>query len=48
MDDPGRRRPALTKAKTPCGWEPQVELRDGLPKMVADFRERLNLPKTEL
>ena len=48
MDDPGRRRPDITKAKTTLGWEPKVELRDGLPKMVADFRERLNLPKTEL
>ena len=48
QDDPGRRRPDITKAKTTLGWEPKVELRDGLPKMVADFRERLNLPKTEL
>jgi len=48
QDDPGRRRPDISKAKRTLGWEPKIKLRDGLPKMVDDFRERLNLPKTEL
>ncbi|OUS49081.1 GDP-mannose 4,6 dehydratase [Ostreococcus tauri] len=42
-DDPGRRRPDITLAKKTLGWEPKVTLREGLPKMVEDFRERLNL-----
>lgn len=32
---------AVTKAKTLLGWEPQVQLREGLSLMVSDFRARL-------
>jgi len=42
-DDPSRRRPDITKAKTFLGWEPKVALRDGLKPMVEDFRKRLKL-----
>jgi len=42
-DDPGRRQPDITLAKKALGWEPKITLREGLPKMVEDFRERLNL-----
>ena len=42
-DDPGRRKPDITLAKTALGWEPKITLREGLPKMVEDFRERLQL-----
>lgn len=47
-DDPGRRRPDISLAKKALGWEPKITLKEGLPKMVEDFRERLNLQKTEL
>ena len=40
-DDPSRRKPDITKAKTLLGWQPQVELREGLSLMVSDFRARL-------
>jgi dTDP-D-glucose 4,6-dehydratase len=42
-DDPSRRRPDITKAKTLLGWEPRVALRDGLVPMVDDFRKRLRI-----
>lgn len=40
-DDPKQRKPDITKAKTLLGWEPTISLREGLPKMAEDFRERL-------
>ena len=39
-DDPKRRRPDITTAKRELGWEPQVELRDGLARTVASFRSQ--------
>lgn len=40
-DDPKQRQPDITRAKTYLGWEPTVPLKEGLEKMIADFRERL-------
>ena len=40
-DDPHKRKPDISKAKELLGWEPTVSLRDGLPRMVDDFRQRL-------
>ncbi len=40
-DDPERRRPDITKAKTLLGWEPKVKLREGLSKTVAWFKKEL-------
>jgi UDP-glucuronate decarboxylase len=40
-DDPTRRKPDITKIRTELKWEPQVELREGLKLMVADFKKRL-------
>lgn len=42
-DDPGRRKPDITKAKTMLGWEPKVALREGLALMVDDFKKRLKV-----
>ena len=38
-DDPGRRRPDITRAREVLGWEPTVELRDGLERTVAWARQ---------
>lgn len=38
VDDPERRRPDITLAKTRLGWEPTVSLREGLAKTIAWFR----------
>lgn len=40
-DDPGRRRPEISKAKALLGWEPKVPLREGLPLMIDDFKRRI-------
>lgn len=40
-DDPTRRKPDITRAKTDLGWEPKVSLQDGLKPMIADLRARL-------
>ncbi|KAF1894924.1 hypothetical protein Lal_00022418 [Lupinus albus] len=40
-DDPHKRKPDISKAKELLGWQPTVSLREGLPRMVADFRQRL-------
>jgi len=38
QDDPGRRRPDITKAKTLLKWEPKVDRIDGLKKTIDYFR----------
>jgi len=40
-DDPQRRRPDITKAKTLLGWQPTIPLPEGLKTTVEDFRDRL-------
>ncbi|BAY33263.1 NAD-dependent epimerase/dehydratase [Nostoc carneum NIES-2107] len=40
-DDPRRRRPDITKAKTLLNWEPTVPLQQGLKLTIEDFRNRL-------
>jgi dTDP-glucose 4,6-dehydratase len=41
VDDPEVRRPDLTVAKRELGWEPTVDLRDGLERTIDWFRTRL-------
>jgi len=38
-DDPARRQPDITKAKTLLGWEPKVQLDEGLKKTITYFKE---------
>ncbi|HWG17772.1 MAG TPA: UDP-glucuronic acid decarboxylase family protein [Acidobacteriaceae bacterium] len=38
QDDPARRRPDITKAKTLLGWEPKVPLREGLERSLGYFK----------
>jgi dTDP-glucose 4,6-dehydratase len=38
QDDPTRRRPDITKAKTLLGWSPKVSLREGLAKSLDYFK----------
>uniref|UniRef100_A0A6V7QXV5 UDP-glucuronate decarboxylase n=1 Tax=Ananas comosus var. bracteatus TaxID=296719 RepID=A0A6V7QXV5_ANACO len=40
-DDPHMRKPDITKAKQLLNWEPKISLREGLPLMVTDFRQRV-------
>jgi UDP-glucuronate decarboxylase len=41
-DDPKQRRPDITKAKQLIGFEPKINLAQGLEKTIANFSERLN------
>ena len=41
VDDPERRRPDISRAREILGWEPTVELREGLRRSLPDFAERL-------
>jgi dTDP-glucose 4,6-dehydratase len=46
-DDPTRRRPDITKARTLLGWEPKVSLRQGLEKSLDYFRACVGQPITQ-
>jgi dTDP-glucose 4,6-dehydratase len=37
VDDPTHRRPDITKARQLLGWEPSVDLREGLERTIAHF-----------
>ncbi len=39
-DDPPRRRPNITKARTLLNWAPKVELEEGLVKTIRYFKEK--------
>jgi dTDP-glucose 4,6-dehydratase len=47
VDDPQVRQPDITRAREMLGWEPKVELREGLEKTIAYFRELLEKGKLE-
>ena len=42
-DDPKQRKPDITKATTLLGWEPKVDLDEGLERTIAYFRTKLGM-----
>lgn len=42
-NDPQRRRPDLTRARTLLNWQPQVDLETGLRRTIEFFRQKLGL-----
>jgi len=42
-NDPKQRRPDITRARTLLGWEPKIDLEEGLKPTVAWFRRELGL-----
>jgi nucleoside-diphosphate-sugar epimerase len=42
QDDPARRQPDITRARTLLGWEPQIALADGLIKSLPYFQATLS------
>ena len=42
-DDPVRRQPDITLARTRLGWEPKISLRQGLSMTLDHFRKELGL-----
>jgi len=41
QDDPKQRKPYISRAQTILGWNPTIQLNEGLRKTVADFKSRL-------
>jgi nucleoside-diphosphate-sugar epimerase len=42
-DDPQRRRPEITRAKTILGWEPTIQLEEGIQNTIPYFKEQLGV-----
>jgi dTDP-glucose 4,6-dehydratase len=43
VDDPKRRQPDITRARTLLGWRPSVTLDEGLPRTIEYFRAKLGV-----
>jgi dTDP-glucose 4,6-dehydratase len=43
VDDPTQRKPDITLARTALGWEPEVQLREGVERTAGYFRTLLDL-----
>jgi len=46
VDDPQVRQPDITRARDLLGWEPEVDLREGLKRTIDDAMEQLKSPST--
>ncbi len=46
-DDPQRRCPDITRARTVLGWEPRVSLEEGLRETVEYFRGKIGVGSKE-
>jgi len=44
VDDPQIRQPDITRARELLGWEPEVELRDGLTRTIDHYRRTHGVP----
>lgn len=47
MDDPKRRRPDISRAKSVLSWEPKVKLEDGLKQTICFFEKLLSSGRLE-
>lgn len=47
QDDPAQRRPDITLARNELGWEPKVDVRDGLVETINWFRDNMDRPVSE-
>ena len=41
-DDPKQRKPDITKARTLLGWEPKIDLEEGLKRTIEYFQKRID------
>jgi len=48
VDDPQVRQPDIARARDLLGWEPQIELRDGLARTVEHYTKSLGSPGSAL
>lgn len=42
-NDPQRRRPDISRARSLLGWEPKVDLEEGLTRTIKSFKEKLGM-----
>jgi UDP-glucuronate decarboxylase len=42
LDDPKQRKPDISRAKEVLGWEPTIELEEGVKRTIKYFREALS------
>ncbi|MCC7427039.1 MAG: SDR family oxidoreductase [Alphaproteobacteria bacterium] len=45
QDDPKQRCPDITKARRLLGWEPRIQLEEGLKRTIQYFRDLLDIPE---
>jgi UDP-glucuronate decarboxylase len=48
QDDPMRRKPDISLARTALAWEPAVSLREGLIRTIAYFREQIEAEQAKI
>ncbi len=41
VDDPKQRQPDITRARELLGWEPKIELAEGLTRTIEYFRDKV-------
>jgi UDP-glucuronate decarboxylase len=41
-DDPKQRKPDITQANSTLGWEPKIQLEEGLKNTIAYFKEQVD------
>jgi UDP-glucuronate decarboxylase len=46
-DDPKQRQPDITKARSQLGWEPKIQLREGLQRTIEYFRPLIGSPRMQ-
>ena len=46
-DDPKQRQPDITKARSQLGWEPKIQLREGLERTIEYFRPLIGSPRMQ-
>lgn len=47
QDDPTQRKPVIELAKKELGWEPKIQLEEGLTKTISYFQKRMIVKDTE-
>ena len=48
MDDPQVRQPDITRAKQLLGWEPEIDVREGLRRTIEHYTTMLGAPAFSL
>jgi dTDP-glucose 4,6-dehydratase len=44
VDDPQVRQPDITRARELLGWEPEIDIREGLRRTIEEYRDVIATP----